>query len=518
MRLRYLFAAALLLPAACGSPSPPQPVDSTGVAADDPIIKGPISGLEGTGMVLTVNGGRDLLIGAFETFFVWKLPKGTVYTLAVKTPPSRPFQNCTFANATGTLKADALNATLTCVTPSFPVRGTVSGLTGNGLTLLFNGGGAINVAAGATSFAFPAQKSNTAYSVTIGAQPTGQTCVVNQGTGLIVDAEVTNIAVTCGAAGFTIGGLAVGYANPGGSLRINAGVALPIVPVPDVPGIDWTYPAPFQTNDTYTVVVASTPVNFKQSCLLRLGKGKITTANVTNVSTQCFANGTLAPYEGTYVLTVSGLKQYLTLWADGVYAFANHANDSRCANNGNGIEYGVYRHRANDSLSIFNAFQDTNGGCGIWNNTVTPAQGLNGTMVRDGNTLTIKDRADGSTFILTAVPSNPATLVGSFVRADGVDGAFIVFEADGTYLYSESQDAPSIGGTASYERACYTVSGSSFTVSFAAACRPEGAPALDLNGANGFSGRNGAAIPFTINSPTSVTIGGVGYRRMEAGG
>ena len=515
MRLSPVLVLLLSLLASCGGPSDPRVTDSTGVAADDPVLRGTIVGLQGEGLVLTVNGARDLLVGPSETVFVWKLPKGTVYSLAVKTAPSRPFQNCTFTNGTGTLNVDATNATLTCTTPSFAIRGTVSGLTGTGLTLLLNGGNSVAITAGASSFAFPAQKSGVTYSVTVGTQPAGQTCAVNQGTGSVIDADVTNVTVTCGAAGFTVGGAAISYASAGGSLRINGGAALSIVPAIDVPGIDWTYPTAFQTNDTYSVVVASTPQSPKQSCLLRLGKGRIASTSVTSVSTQCFANSTLAPIEGTYAITTNGLRSYLTLWADGVYNFAYHSNDNTCANNGNGVEYGVYRHRSNDSLAIFNAFQDTNGGCGLWDNTVSPAQGLAGTMVRNGSTLTVKDKVSGATYVLTAVTSNPASLVGSFVRADGVDGTVIVFESDGTYLFSEAQDSPSTGGTASYERACYTVSGATFTVSFTASCRPDGQPALDLNGTAGFSGRNGAAIPFTVNSATTVTIGGVLYRRLE---
>ncbi|MBL0172005.1 MAG: hypothetical protein IPP90_15035 [Gemmatimonadaceae bacterium] len=41
---------------------------------------------------------------------------------------------------------------------------------------------------------------------------------------------------------------------------------------------------------------------------------------------------------------------------------------------------------------------------------------------------------------------------------------------------------------------------------------------LDLNGTAGFSARNGAAIPFTINSATTITIDGVLYRRLEPNG
>ena len=114
--------------------------------------------------------------------------------------------------------------------------------------------------------------------------------------------------------------------------------------------------------------------------------------------------------------------------------------------------------------------------------------------------------------------SDPATLVGAFTRADGTDGSYVVFQADGTYLYVDPQNSGSLGGTQGYERGCYTVAGATFTVSFAPTCRPNGFPALDGNGTNGFSSRNGAAIAFTITSATTATIDGVLYRRIAPEG
>ena len=112
------------------------------------------------------------------------------------------------------------------------------------------------------------------------------------------------------------------------------------------------------------------------------------------------------------------------------------------------------------------------------------------------------------------VASEPTPLVGAFSRADGNDGSFVVFESDGTYLYQEAQDAASTGNFAGYERGCYTATGSIFTISLGATCRPNSLPALDLNNRSGFSPSNGAAIPFVITGAITVTIGGVSYNRI----
>lgn len=80
---------------------------------------------------------------------------------------------------------------------TYSVGGTVSGLTGAGLTLQNNGADALSVAADGP-FVFTTElEDGVAYSVTVSAQPAGQTCSVANGSGTIAAADVTNVAVTC---------------------------------------------------------------------------------------------------------------------------------------------------------------------------------------------------------------------------------------------------------------------------------------------------------------------------------
>lgn len=79
---------------------------------------------------------------------------------------------------------------------TFPVGGTVTGLTGSGLVLA-NGAETVSVAAGATQFALPAHASGTAYAVVVQAQPAGQTCAVTAGAGTIALQPVTDVQVAC---------------------------------------------------------------------------------------------------------------------------------------------------------------------------------------------------------------------------------------------------------------------------------------------------------------------------------
>jgi hypothetical protein len=79
--------------------------------------------------------------------------------------------------------------------------------TGTSVTLLDNGGNALKVTANG-AFTFTTRlASGTAYKVTVGVQPTGETCTVTNGTGTVGTANVTNVSVSCKAnPTFTIGG------------------------------------------------------------------------------------------------------------------------------------------------------------------------------------------------------------------------------------------------------------------------------------------------------------------------
>jgi len=95
------------------------------------------------------------------------------------------------------------NGSLTFL-PTSTIGGTVSGLTGTGLVLQLNGGGNLGVSASGP-FTFPARLGNgTPYSVTVFAQPSGQTCTVANGSGTLGSANVTTVSVTC-VIGFSIG-------------------------------------------------------------------------------------------------------------------------------------------------------------------------------------------------------------------------------------------------------------------------------------------------------------------------
>lgn len=109
-------------------------------------------------------------------------------------------------------------------TPGLVVRGSISGLVGNGLTLQLNGGIRLMVAAGATSFLFPNLLSpGQSYSVIVANQPASQSCMINNGSGTVSDGDVSNISISCSSGrGFTVGGTVQGGSSqfPGATVPI----------------------------------------------------------------------------------------------------------------------------------------------------------------------------------------------------------------------------------------------------------------------------------------------------------
>ena len=86
---------------------------------------------------------------------------------------------------------------------NYSVGGSISGLTGSGLTLQNNGGDDLVVAALATSFTFLTELADTNdYAVSVLVQPSGQTCSVtggdyDDGSGTVSGIDVTSVIVTC---------------------------------------------------------------------------------------------------------------------------------------------------------------------------------------------------------------------------------------------------------------------------------------------------------------------------------
>jgi 6-phosphogluconolactonase (cycloisomerase 2 family) len=169
-------------------------------------ISANVVGLSGasTGLVLQLDGTSNPTIHASGTVALTPtVASGATYTVAVLTPPSTPTQSCVPSPATGPVTNAPITVTVTCVTSTFTVGGTVSGVVGNGLVLKDTVSGHTTtpaVVAGAMTFTIAtAVNSGALYDVVVQTQPTtpGQYCTVANPTGTVGGTNVTSVAVTC---------------------------------------------------------------------------------------------------------------------------------------------------------------------------------------------------------------------------------------------------------------------------------------------------------------------------------
>jgi uncharacterized repeat protein (TIGR01451 family) len=252
-------------------------------------VGGTVSGLSGSGAVLQNNFGDDLTISADGGFtFATPLESGADYSISVSVQPNNPSQTCTVSNGSGTVaSANITDVQVTCVTNTYTVGGTVSGLSGTGLILRNNDGDDLPVAAnGAFTFTTPVA-SGAVYSVTAFAQPSNlsQTCSVTNSGGTVTSANVSNVQVICATNTYTVGGTVIGLSGSGLVLRNNDGDDLSLAA-----NGGFTFVAPVASGAAYSVTAFAQPANPSQTCTVSNGSGIVTSTNVSNVQVTCFTN------------------------------------------------------------------------------------------------------------------------------------------------------------------------------------------------------------------------------------
>ena len=169
-------------------------------------LGGQIYGLTKDGLILQNNGGPELKPVAGSTSFTFPELIGSdqSFNVTAKNPPGA---KCTVANGSGKSGAyNVLSVAVTCITDSYDLGGTVSGLDVNGLVVI-NGADRQDIPAGATTFTLSKFSGTTyvsgrvfdgaPYGVTILTQPTGRSCSVINGVGTMGSAPVSSIQIKC---------------------------------------------------------------------------------------------------------------------------------------------------------------------------------------------------------------------------------------------------------------------------------------------------------------------------------
>jgi hypothetical protein len=176
--------------------------------------------------------------------------------------------------------ADDLQPNLTAYT----IGGTATGLTGS-LTLRNNINAETRVVSAAGSFLFSTPVTQgLPYEVVITAQPTGQTCTLSNGSGLVGTANVTNITVNCTTNGLTLGGTVTGLA-PGASLVLQASAGSVWGSHTITANGAFTFPLNFVPNNEYLVFVMTQPA--AQTCTVANSEGDIGSSSITNIAVTC---------------------------------------------------------------------------------------------------------------------------------------------------------------------------------------------------------------------------------------
>ena len=259
-------------------------------------ISGTINGL--TGQLMLLNNGVDSLTASANGNFSFQtpLPKGIAYSVSIGTQPTG--QTCTVSNGTGTIaNSNVVNISVNCITNPYTVGGTVSGLQGS--LVLLNNDGDTKIISKSGSFTFANTVGNgSSYNVTVFTQPTGQTCVVTNGTGTILAANITNVSINCSFKNFTINGTNEARA----SITISGS---------SVSNQATTTSNPYSLRARYKDVVTLTATKLGYTCAVANSPITMDAADVTNANVTCIidthtVSGSISGNSGAVTVTNNG--------------------------------------------------------------------------------------------------------------------------------------------------------------------------------------------------------------------
>jgi hypothetical protein len=292
-------------------------------------VGGTVEGLSGDGLELQINGAEKLAIASNGSFtFPTAQLIGSTYDVRVSVQPLDPSQECTVASGSGTVGSGAVRSVrVTCATNTFTLGGNVTGLLGSGLVLQ-NGGDAAEVQSdGSFTFATRIASGGT-YDVRVRTQPQNptQSCSVENGTGRVGNANVTNVTVRCTTSTFTVGGTISGLVGEAGLvLQNNRADDLTIT----ADG-NFTFATAVASGRPYSVMVSRQPTSPAQQCDVQNASGTITTANVSNVQITCVTTeftigGTVSGLSGDGLVLQNNGGDNLAIGADGTFTFTTSA-------------------------------------------------------------------------------------------------------------------------------------------------------------------------------------------------
>jgi hypothetical protein len=262
-------------------------------------VSGALSGLASGAQLVLKNNGADALSLSANGAFKFAIPVAFdgSYAVTVSAPPTQA--TCSVAHGVGAgVTAAVTGVSVLCSLDTYTISGSVSGLAaGSQVTFDDNAAGALTVTAnGVFTFATPVVAGGS-YAVTVGTQPTGETCTVSSGQGSLLGGNVSNVGVICATNTFTIGGTLSGLAS-GVQVTLDNNGADPLILTANG---TFTFATPVAYGGVYNVTVGTPPSG--ELCSVSNATGSSVSSNVTSVGVVC-ATAVSYTVPGTYSWTV----------------------------------------------------------------------------------------------------------------------------------------------------------------------------------------------------------------------
>ena len=357
-------------------------------------VGGSVSGLASGSQITIQNNSNDTLtVGSNGTFtFHMPIAYGGNFTVVVSNQPVG--QTCSIANNSGSgagVTANIYSVNVICSTSTYTLGGTVSGLANGSqisldenstLPLIINSNG---------NFTFPTPIAyGGSYSVTVNAQPNGQTCTISNGSGNNVAGNISTVVVSCASLCTTLSGVLsanVVYTASNSPYCINGSLQIPA-------GLSATFDAGTSINNGTIVVQGTLNINGNTSNFVNMANVSVVPAGLSATPHSININGAVVNGGNIYGPTgnaiygslnlsnsrLTNLGSYMYVW----YPIGTNTISGNSFNGSGGISCGVdFRNSKFVSLLITNNyFSNWTSGYAIEN----WAQYGTGTVLIQGNT------------------------------------------------------------------------------------------------------------------------------------
>jgi len=376
------------------------------------VVSGDVSGLE-PGQTVTISNGEDTITVDDNFSFPTTVEFGSGYGVTITDEPDGV--DCQLLNPSGTVTGAVNDIVVICDVVEVFVGGQsetfpITGLTSGDITLVLNGDEEITVPGGTSGFSFTTPFTyGDSYEVTVGEQPPGQTCTVENGSGTITDVDVSNLSINCVEHEYSISGVVIGldateWLPSVSAIMRNTETGEAVILRQTTENVALNRPVLY--GETFNLVMLTQPTG--HTCVIDPASGTVT-GNIDDIAMTCTKN----------MVDVGGLSSSLVIdgLTDGEIVLALNGEQASLNLNGganNGFNF-------EDALSYNQPYEIT-----IVDNP-------------DGQTCSINSAATGVattvdiSSVLIACSANPYTVGGVVTGLENGQGA-VTLELGGTEI------------------------------------------------------------------------------------